>query len=177
MGRAKPWARSTRQVLNAAAAFLLLRVSLASEANVVLVTLTPFWLMQLLKAAMAEAVMVPPPVRKPLGAYFWHALNAAELAPVRAPPKPPLGKAVGNALPDGNARGEKDAPGEKDPRARGVIFTPCCFRQVWNALSPADWVALALLLALGLLDAVPPPPQPTRARHATTTGSAQRRRG
>ena len=130
----------------AVAAFLLLRVSLASEANVVLVTVTPFCFMQLLKAAMAEALMTPPPVRKPAGAYFWHALNAAELAPVPPPGKPlrkpPLGKAVGNAVPDGNARGEKDAPGEKD--ARGVIFTPCCFRQVWNALSPADWVALLL---------------------------------
>ena len=154
-------------MLNAAAAFLLLRVSLASEANEVLVTLTPFWLMQLLKAAMAEALMTPP-VRKPAGAYFSHALNAAEFAPLLA--KPPLGKAVGNVLgkplPEGNGRGEKDAP--------GLIFTPCCFRQVWNALSPAE--AVALLLALALVVVVPPP-QPARARHTTTAGSAQRRRG
>ena len=160
-------------MLNAAAAFLLLRVSLAREANVVLVTLTPFWLMQLLNAAMAEALMPPPPPkRNPAGAYFWHALNAAELAPPARLAKPlgkAVGKAVGKPLRVANGRGEKDAP--------GLTFTPCCFRQVWNALSPADWVALpvAVLLAAALLAAVLLP-QPARARHATTAGSAQRRR-
>ena len=167
MGLVEPSPRSVAQILNAAAAFVLLVRSLASEANVVLVTLTPFWLMQLLNAAIAEALMPrPAPKWNPAGAYFWHALNAAEFAPPDAKPRPPgkpLGKAVGMPVPDGRGRGENDA--------RGVIFMPCCFRQVWNALSPADWVALLLtLLDAALL------PQPAMARHATTTGSAQRTR-
>ncbi len=51
------------------------------------VTLTPFWLRQLLNAARAELLMarpVPPP--KPAGAYLAQALNAVELRPAKDAP-------------------------------------------------------------------------------------------
>src|ERR1700685_1315269 len=143
---------STRQVLTAAAVLpVALRTSARMAAAVLPVTLTPFWLRQLLKAGRAEALIVrpPKPPPKPAGAYLAHALNAAESAADKVPVKDgrgrgdPLGKAVGRAP------GEKEAPGEKDPCGRapnspGLTVTPCCFRQVSNALSAADAVVVGL---------------------------------
>jgi hypothetical protein len=78
-GGAVGW-RSTRQVRTAAAALpVLLRSSAKTALAVVPVTLTPFWLRQLLKAAKAELLttrLKPPP--NPAGAYSAQALNAAE---------------------------------------------------------------------------------------------------
>jgi hypothetical protein len=134
---------------------------------VVPVTLTPFWLRQLLNAARAELLIVrPKPPPKPAGAYLAHALSAAESLLENEPEKDGRGRGdlVGNAL------------GEKDPRGRpancpGVIATPCCFRHVWNALSLADVVALALEVAAALL--VPLlPPQPVSTSVAASTARA-----
>src|ERR1700678_1100603 len=116
------------------------------------VMVTPFWVMQLLNAARARALMLPPPPKpppKPVGAYFSQALNAAASALLVAkPPKPPapglrcavgnaVGRAVGRALPDGKARG------------LNVVLTPCDFRQVSNALNAALPDELALAVGLG----------------------------
>jgi hypothetical protein len=145
--------------------------------------LTPLEAMQLLKAARAEALtarLAPPP--NPAGAYLAQAWNAAPFVPVK--------DGRGRADPDGNAPGEKDpvgkARGEKDPLGRpanrpGETVTPCCFRHVWKALSPAVDVALAeeeeeedeeeeeAAAALP-----PPPPQPASKSAAATAGSAAR---
>src|SRR5580693_2719267 len=140
----------TRQVRTAAAVLpVALRTSARMAAAVLPVTLTPFWLRQLLKAARAEALIVrpPKPPPKPAGAYLAHALNAADSAADAVPVKDgrgrgdPLGKAVGKSV--GRAPGEKDPRG-RPPNSPGLIVTPCCFRQVWNALSPADAVAVGL---------------------------------
>ena len=90
----------------------------------------------------------------------------------------PLKDPRGNGDPDGNGDlvgkavgrvpGEKDAPG-RPPNSPGLIVTPCCFRQVWNALSFADAVVLAL--ALGLVVEPAPALLP-----AAATGQQQRRR-
>jgi hypothetical protein len=138
------------------------------------VTLTPFEPRQLLKAARAELLIALPfgPPAMPDGAYLAQALNATEFwAPKDAPGR---GDLVGRA-PVGTAPGEKDpvgrAPGCPCP---GVTFTPCCFRHVWNALSPADAVAL--------LDAPPAaalpllPPQPASSSAPASAGSAPRMR-
>jgi len=165
---------STRQVRTAAAVLpVALRNSARTALAVVPVTLTPFWLRQLLNAASAELLIVrPKPPPKPAGAYLAHALNAAES---RAPKDP---------VKDGRGRGDLvgNALGEKDPRGRpancpGLIVTPCCFRHVWNALSLADVVALALEVAaalLLLLLLLPLLPQPVSTSVAASTGSAPR---
>jgi hypothetical protein len=142
---------------------------------VVPVTLTPFALRQLLKAASAELLIVRlKPPAKPFGAYLAHALNAAEFAPAKDAP--------GRGDPVGKARGEDDpvgrAPGVKDPVGRprnspGVILTPCCFRHVWKTLR--DAVALGEALAADVLAALPPP-QPARTNAPATAGSTMNRR-
>ena len=102
---------STRQVRIAAAVLpVALRSSARTAFAVVPVTLTPFWLRQLLNAASAELLIVrPKPPPKPAGAYLAHALNAAES---RAPKDP---------VKDGRGRGDLvgNALGEKDPRGLG----------------------------------------------------------
>lgn len=110
------------------------------------VTLTPFWLRQLLNAARAELLIArPKPAPKPAGAYLAHALNAAEPVPEKD------GRERGD--PVGRAVGVKDARG-RPLNCPGLILTPCCFRHVWNALSPAGAVpvpvALEVAPALGL---------------------------
>jgi hypothetical protein len=168
---------STRQVRTAAAVLpVALRNSAKTAFAVVPVTLTPFWLRQLLNAASAELLIVrpkppPKPPPEPAGAYLAHALNAAES---RAPKDP---------VKDGRGRGDLvgNALGEKDPRGRpancpGLIVTPCCFRHVWNALSFADVVALALEVAAALLVLPLLPPQPVSTSVAASTGSAPRTR-
>jgi hypothetical protein len=166
--------RSTRQVRDAAA---VLPVAFRSSAKIALavvpVTLTPFWVRQLLKAARAELLIVrPKPRPRPVGAYLAHALNAVESVPEKEPEK----EGRGRGDPVGNAVGVKDARG-RAPNCPGLIVTPCCFRHVWNALSLADAVevllALALEVAAALLPPVPPP-QPASISVAANTGSAPR---
>jgi hypothetical protein len=164
--------------LNAVAVLpVLLRTSASTALAVVPVSLTPCELMQLLKAARVEALIAwPPPRPKPAGAYFWHALNAAESALAKDPRgrDDPLGNARRVKDPVGRAPGEKDPPG-RPPNCPGVIFTPCCFRHDWNALSLAVDVALAELLLAA--DALPllPPPHPASKSAPATAGNAARR--
>ena len=76
------------------------------------VTLTPFALRQLLKAASAELLISRlKPLPKPAGAYLAQALNAAESRPAK--------DLLGRGDPDGKAPGEKDARGRvaEPPRA------------------------------------------------------------
>ncbi len=163
--------RSTRQVLTAAAVFpVLLRSSARMAPAVVPVTLTPFWLRQLLKAAKAELLIArPKPPPKPAGAYLAHALNAAESRLEID------GRGRGDLV--GKAVGVKDARG-RAPNCPGLIVTPCCFRQAWNALSLADAVAVALALVVDVAPALllPLPPQPASISVTTSTGSAPRMR-
>ena len=154
---------------------MLLRSWERTALAVLPVTLTPFEARQLLKAARAElliARLAPPP--KPAGAYLAQAWNAAPFVPVK--------DGRGRADPDGNAPGEKDpvgkAPGEKDPLGRpanwpGETVTPCCFRHVWKALSPAVDVALAEEEVVAAA-VPPPPPQPASKNAPATAGSAAR---
>ena len=126
-------ARSTRQVRSAAAVLpVALRSSAKMALAVVPVTLTPFWLRQLLNAFNAELLttrLKPPP--KPVGAYLAHALNAAESW--AEPEKDGRGRAEpekdGRADPVGKAVGVKDPRG-RAPNCPGLIVTPCCFRHV-----------------------------------------------
>jgi hypothetical protein len=170
--------RRTRQVLTAAAVLPVLLRSWERTAPAVLpVTLTPFEARQLLKAARAElltARLAPP--AKPAGAYLAQAWNAAPAVPVK--------DGRGRADPLGNARGEKDlvgkAPGEKDPVGRpanrpGETVTPCCFRHVSKALSPAVDDVLAEADVVAALPPPPPLPQPASKNAPATTGSAARR--
>jgi hypothetical protein len=56
-----------------------------------------------------------------------------------------------------------------------LIVTPCCFRHVWNALSPAGaavLLPLALEVAPALLLLLLLPPQPASTSVAASTGSA-----
>src|ERR1700691_624583 len=170
---------STRQVLTAAAVLpVALRNSARMAGAVLPVTLTPFWVRQLLKAARAEALIVrpPKPPPKPAGAYLAHALNAAESAPDKVPVKDgcgrgdPLGKAVGKSV--GRAPGEKDPCG-RAPNSPGLTVTPCCFRQVSNALSAADVVAVGLAVAAAAAAALLPllPPQPASASVAASASA------
>jgi hypothetical protein len=72
----------------------------------------------------------------------------------------------------------------KDARGRalncpGLIVTPCCFRHVWNALSPADVRAVLAALAVAaapVLLLLVLLPQPASTRAAASTGSAPRMR-
>src|SRR5580693_4489676 len=158
---------STRQVRTAAAVLpVALRSLPRTAAAVVPVTLTPFWLRQLLNAARAELLIVrpKPPPPKPAGAYLAHALNAAESLAAKDPVKD--GRGRGDLV--GNALGEKDPRG-RAPNCPGLTVTPCCFRHVWNALSFADVVALALEVAAALLLLSLLPPQPVSTSVAART--------
>jgi hypothetical protein len=127
------------------------------------VTLTPFALRQLLKAARAELLITRlKPLPKPVGAYLAHALNTAEFRPAN-----PLGRGD----PDGKAPGEKDARG-RVPNCPGLTVTPCCFRHVSKALSLADAVELAEAPAAAALP--PLPPQPASTSAPASAGSAAR---
>src|SRR5215469_1857749 len=169
---------STWQVRSAAAVLPVLLRSWEKIALAVLpVTLTPFAARQLLKAARAEALiarLAPPP--KPAGAYLAQAWKADALAPVkdgRGRPDP-VGNAPREKDPVGKARGEKDPVGRPANRL-GETVTPCCFRQVWKALRPADDVALAVEDAVvAALPPPPPPPQPASKNATATAGSATR---
>jgi hypothetical protein len=174
------WIR-TWQVRSAAAVLpVLLRSSEKIALAVVPVTLTPFWARQLLKAARAEALIArlapPPNPPKPAGAYLAQAWNAAACVPVKdgRGRADPLGKARGVKDPVGNARGEKDPLGRAN--RLGETVTPCCFRQVSKALSPAVDVALVVAEEEEAAAALPPPPppQPASKNAAATAGSAAR---
>jgi len=95
---------------------------------VVPVTLTPFWLRQLLNAASAELLIVRP---KPAGAYLAHALNAAESRAARDPVKD--GRGRGDRV--GNALGEKDARGRPANRPG---FKCCELDERFGARNP--WI-------------------------------------
>jgi hypothetical protein len=87
-----------------------------------------------------------------------HALNAAESVPKKDAP--------GRGDPVGKALGVKDARG-RALNCPVLIVTPCCFRQLWNALSAADvgvvLAALVLEVAPALLLLLPPQPVSTTA--------------
>jgi hypothetical protein len=136
---------------------------------VVPVTLTPFWLRQLLNAARAELLIVrPKPPPNPAGAYLAHALNAAESLAAKEPVKD--GRGRGDLV--GKALGEKEGRG-RAPNCPGLIVTPCCFRHVWNALSLADVAAVPVALALEVAAALPLllllPPHPVSTSVAAST--------
>jgi hypothetical protein len=147
---------------------------------VVPVTLTPFEAMQLLKAARAEALIAPAPRRpppKPAGAYLAQAWNAAPCVPVKdgRGRADPLGNAPGEKdRPDGNARGEKDPVG-RPANWLGLTVTPCCFKQVSKALSPAVDDAVAEVDVVAAALPPPPLPQPVSKNAPATTGRAARK--
>jgi len=85
---------------------VLLRSSERIWLAVLPVTLTPFELRQLLKAARAELLIarLAPPA-KPAGAYLPQSLNAAEFVPAKDAPGrgDPVGRALGEMDPVGRA--------------------------------------------------------------------------
>jgi hypothetical protein len=118
-----------------------------------------------LKAARAELLIARP---KPAGAYLAHALNAAESVPKKDAP--------GRGDPVGKALGVKDARG-RALNCPVLIVTPCCFRQLWNALSAAD---VGVVLAALVLEVAPAlllpllPPQPVSTTAAASAASVPR---
>jgi hypothetical protein len=145
--------------------------------SVVPVTVAPFWLMQLLNAAMAEALTPwnppPKPSLMPAGAYFAQSLKAVAFAPPANPPgrlvNEPVGRGRGEAVENGWAPLVRNAP--------GWTFTPCAFRQDWKAaveaedVDDAEGLAVAPVAATGVL--LLEPPQAVRARHAAAAMAAR----